>query len=329
MSIDWKPLAEIVAACDSFVLTSHIRPDCDALGSELGMAHALQSLGKKVRIINADPTPASIAFIDPERRIETLSAETAGAVARADCVMVLDTASWGQLGPMADAVRSAAGRRVVIDHHLSGDDLSAAVFKDERAEATGRLVLQAARALGATVTAAMAVPLFTAIATDTGWFRFESVGAETLRAVADLVETGVRPNEVFSALYDRNTVGRVRLHGRVMAGMRLAAGGRLAIGAAGAEDFAATGATMADTEDVVNRILSVEGVEAAAMLVELGPTETKASLRSRSELDVRLLAEGFGGGGHAKAAGLRLPMGLEAASERLTKSMTEALERQG
>ncbi|QDU87454.1 NanoRNase/pAp phosphatase [Pirellulimonas nuda] len=323
MPIDWQPLKKIVAEAESFVLTSHMRPDCDALGSELGMALALESLGKRVRIVNGDTTPESIAFIDPERRIETLA--SGAAAPEADVFMVLDTGSWQQLGPMADQLRSAKGTRVVIDHHISGDDLGAVMFKDAKAEATGRLVLEAAHALGAKLSEAMARPLLAAIATDTGWFRFDSVGAATLRAAAELVDTGAKPSELFSSLYDRNSLARVRLHGRILAGMRLAADGRLAVGVARAEDFAATGAIASDTEDVVNRLLSVEGVEAAIMVVELSGQLAKASLRSRSDLDVRQIAETFGGGGHAKAAGVRVEAGIDEAQRVLAEAVTAAL----
>ncbi len=323
MPIDWQPLKKIVAEARSFVLTSHMRPDCDALGSELGMALALESLGKQVRIINGDVTPESIAFIDPDQRIETLA--DGAAAPMADVMMVLDTGSWQQLGPMADQVRAAKGTRVVIDHHISGDDLDAVMFKDVQAEATGRLVLEAAHALGVKLTAAMARPLLAAIATDTGWFRFDSVGAATFRAGAELIDAGAKPSDLFSSLYDRNSLARVRLHGRILAGMDLAAGGRLAIGVARAEDFAATGAVASDTEDVVNRLLSVEGVEAAIMVVEISPTLSKASLRSRSDLDVRQVAEAFGGGGHAKAAGVRIEAGVEEVRRMLAEAVAKAL----
>jgi phosphoesterase RecJ-like protein len=306
MSIDWTPLRELVAECESFVLTTHTRADCDAVGSELGMLALLESLGKRVRIVNADAPPEHIRFLDPHGRVEVIGeGVSAEEVHRADAHLVLDTSAWGQLGAMADVIRSTPARRFVVDHHQSGDDLGAVVLKDDTAEATGRLVVDAFDALQAELSAAAATPLFAAIATDTGWFRFPSVTPLTYRTIARLVEAGANPSELYQQLYDRNTAARVRLHGRIMESLGLEVGGRVAFGEATDEDFLETAAAQADTEDVVNRLLSVEGVEVAVLLAAMEPGLVKVSLRSRSAADVRPVAEKFGGGGHAKAAGVR------------------------
>src|ERR1041384_6985693 len=115
MPIDWRPFTKIVREAQSFVLTSHMRPDCDAIGSEIGLALALRSLGKTVRIVNADPVPPHIAFIDPNRDVHVLGRDLAEADPTCDVVVVLDTSAWSQLGPMADIVRNTSARRVVID----------------------------------------------------------------------------------------------------------------------------------------------------------------------------------------------------------------------
>lgn len=306
MPIDWTPLREVVARCDTFVLTTHTRADCDAVGSELGMLALLESLGKRARIINADAPPEHIRFLDARGRVEVLGeGATAEDAHRADAHIVLDTSAWGQLGAMAEVIRSTPARRMVIDHHQSGDDLGAVVLKDDTAEATGRLVVDAFDALRTEISAEAATPLFAAIATDTGWFRFPSVTPLTYRTIARLVEAGANPSDLYQRLYDRNTAARVRLHGRVMESLSLELAGRVAFGEASDEDFLATSAAQADTEDVVNRLLSVEGVEVAVLLAAMEPGLVKVSLRSRSAVDVRPVAEKFGGGGHAKAAGVR------------------------
>ncbi|MEM1304892.1 MAG: bifunctional oligoribonuclease/PAP phosphatase NrnA [Planctomycetota bacterium] len=327
MPIDWRPLVELVGANESFVLTTHTRPDCDAIGSQMGFALGLESLGKRVRIINADAVPGHIAFIDPDNRVEVLgeqaaatatdAAVTAADAHAADVHCVLDTSAWGQLGDMADVIRESPSAKALIDHHVSGDDLGATEFKDTHAEATGRLVLDALEALGVTLTEAMATPLFYAIATDTGWFRFDSVTAATYQGVAKLVDAGASPTRVFQSLYDQNTLARVRLHGRVLAKIELHGGGRVACSWASAEDFAETGSLVADTEDVVNRLLSIQGVEVAVLLADLEPGKVKVSLRSRSGFNVRPIAEHFGGGGHNKAAGVRMPAPLDTAKQTM------------
>src|SRR4029078_12509940 len=127
---------------------------------------------------------------------------------KSDVLAVLDTSAWSQLGPMADVVRNTSARRVVIDHHVSQDDMSAEVFKDTSSESSGRLVLQAIESLGATLTPQIANPLFAAIATDTRWFRFPSVGEATFAAVIKLVAAGVKPHEVFGVLFEQNSLPR-------------------------------------------------------------------------------------------------------------------------
>ena len=133
MSIAWSRFAEIVRSHQRFLLVSHIRPDCDALGSELGMAAILRSLGKDVKIVNGQETPPNLAFIDPQRQIACLGRTIQAAdLADREVLIVLDTSAWAQLGPMAEVVRSFQGKKVVIDHHVSEDDLGAEPFKDQR-----------------------------------------------------------------------------------------------------------------------------------------------------------------------------------------------------
>src|SRR5215210_3441824 len=216
MPIDWRPFSKLVSEARSFVLTSHMRPDCDAIGSEIGLALALRSLGKTVRVVNADTVPPHIAFIDPNRDVQVLGRDTTEADLKCDVLAVLDTSAWSQLGPMAEVVRNTAARRVVIDHHVSQDDMSAEVFKDTTSESTGRLVLQAIDALGAAVTPQIASPLFAAIATDTGWFRFASVGEATLAAAARFVGAGAKPHKTFATLYENNSLPRLWLQGRIL-----------------------------------------------------------------------------------------------------------------
>src|SRR5882757_5497895 len=176
MTIDWRPFTQLASEAKSFVITSHMRPDCDAIGSALGLALALRSLGKTVRIVNGDSVPPHIAFIDPNHDVQVLGRDVAATDVACDVHAVLDTSAWSQLGPMADIVQGSSARKINIDHHVSQDDLGATVFKDVTSESTGRLVLQAIDALGVNLTPEMAVPLFAAIGTDTGWFRFPSVG---------------------------------------------------------------------------------------------------------------------------------------------------------
>ena len=305
MSIHWPRFTEIVQSHDRFLLTSHIRPDCDALGSELGMAGVLDALGKDVLIVNAQKTPPNLQFIDPDGRLKALGVDIhPHDLETREVLMILDTSAWAQLGTMADVVRSTQAHKMVVDHHVGEDDLGAELFKNPQAEATGRLVLEIAHHLGVRLTPKIAKPLFAAIATDTGWFRFGSTTGTTFRCGGDLVDAGATPSEIYAQLYEQDTLPRLQLRGRILARTQTELDGRLAHTAALKEDFEATGALASDTEDVINLTLAVAGTEMAVIFVEQPSGGFKLSFRSRAlKVDCNEVAKIFGGGGHKAAAG--------------------------
>jgi bifunctional oligoribonuclease and PAP phosphatase NrnA len=325
MPIDWRPLKELVNNAQEFVLTSHMRPDCDAIGSEIGLALALRARGKRVRIINGDSVPPHIAFIDPNNDVEVLGRDVAPGSIGCDALIVLDTSAWGQLGPMAEVVRNTTAKKVVIDHHVSEDDMAAVLLKNPTSESTGRLVLEAIDALGVPLTPAIATPLFAAIATDTGWFRFGSVTETTLEAATRLVAAGAKPHLVFAALYEQNSLARLHLQGRILSKVRSHLAGRLLTTSVTQADLRELGAESTDTEDIINRLLGVAGVEVALLFLELGPEETKVSLRSRSPVDVNQIAAQFGGGGHRAASGVRYPGPLAEAESAVIAAVSASM----
>jgi phosphoesterase RecJ-like protein len=328
MSIDWSRFAEIVHAHQRFLLVSHVRPDCDALGSELGMAGVLEALGKTVRIVNGQATPPNLAFIDPQQRIEVINQTVQPAeLADIEVVMVLDTSAWQQLGAMADFLRAFPGKRVVVDHHVSEDDLGAEAFKNTKAEATGRLVVEAAEALGVPLTPEIAMPVFAALATDTGWFRFGSASAGTYRIAAKLIDAGASPAGIYRDLYEQDTLGRVRLRGVILARVVSELGGRLAHTYVLKEDFTETGAHPSDTEDVINMALAIAGTQVAVIFVEQAAGGFKLSFRSRSPaVDCSKLSEKFGGGGHKAAAGASISGKLAEVQPLVLSAVRAAME---
>jgi len=303
MGVNWKAFVDQISHYQSFVLVSHIRPDCDALGSELGMADVLRAVGKDVRIINAHRVPSALQFLDPAGDIEVLGDHVEAENISADCIMILDTSAWAQLGDMGDVIRAASCDKIVLDHHVGEDDLGATMYKDYQAEATGHLVVQAADALNVPLTRPMGVPIFAAIATDTGWFRFGSVTPETYRVIARLVDVGVVPSEVYGDLYERDTLGRLKLRGLILSRTTAELDGALVHTFVEKEDFAAMGAEPSDTEDAINLTLTVEGTKAAVIFVGQVRGGYKLSFRSRCAMDSNEVARQFGGGGHKAAAG--------------------------
>lgn len=325
-TIDWPAFTELIAQHQRYLLTSHIRPDCDALGSELGMAGVLEALGKEVRIVNGQATPPNLVFIDPQQKIETIGQDvTPEELVDIEVLMILDTSAWAQLGPMGDVIRSTNARKVLVDHHVGEDDLGATPFKNTTAEATGRLVVEAAEHLGVALTKEIATPLFAAIATDTGWYRFGSTTSGTYRTAAKLVDAGAVPSDIFGALYERDSLARVKLRGRITERFVTELDGRLAHTSARLADFEQTGALPSDTEDVINIGLGVLGTEVAVILVELSSGGFKISFRSRCELNCNEVAKQFGGGGHKAAAGAFIDEPFDVAQQRVLDAVRAAM----
>jgi phosphoesterase RecJ-like protein len=281
-------------------------------------------------VVNVSRTPPRYDFLDPDGSLFEHFASTAEPASLLDreVLVILDLSAWSQLGDMAGWVREFPGRRLVIDHHVSQDDLGAVFLKDTSAEATGTLVVRAIKALRGTITPEIATGLLTAIAMDTGWFRHPNTRPETLRTVADLVDSGAEIDEIYRLLFERSTLGRLRLMGETLAGLRTDAGGRIAYATVTRENLARTGAIPHDTEDLVDFTVSLAGVEVGLLFLEQLRGGVKLSIRSRRGLDCALLAAKFGGGGHRAAAGAQLPEPIGESVERVLEAVRQALAAQ-
>ena len=321
MIIDWTPLADLIETRDRFLVTTHVRPDGDALGSEVGMAGLLRQKGKDVRVVNVSHTPPRYDFLE-----HFGSAVHPADLADREVALILDLSAWSQLGDMAEYVRSFPGPRVVIDHHLSQDDLGALFIKDTAAEATGILVMSAVAALGAALTREVATGLLTAIAMDTGWFCHTNTRPETLRAAAELIEAGADIAAIHRELFERNSLGRLRLMGETLSGLRTDMGGRVAYATISRADLERTGAIPQDSEDMVDFTVSLRGVEVGMLFIEQARGGVKVSLRSRNGLDCAQLAATLGGGGHRAAAGAILSGAMAESVDRVLRAVRQALD---
>jgi phosphoesterase RecJ-like protein len=307
------------------VLTSHVRPDCDALGSELGMLGILEAIGKDVRIVNAQATPANLKWIDPDHRLESLAegVKKDDLVSR-DVLIVLDTSAWAQLGAMGDVAKAMREKVLVVDHHVSEDDLSDRWFKDTSAEATARIVYEIGLRLKVPLSTRIATPLYAGLSTDTGGFRFPNVSGESFRVAARLVDAGADPTAIYRELFEQDSLARLHLVGRTLAGAQASHGGRVIVSTVRQSDIKEVQAQPADTEDLVNLTLAVKGTEVAVILIEQPDGRIKTSFRSRSQVDCNALAARFGGGGHKAAAGAILPGPFDVAHEQVLAAVDDA-----
>ncbi len=243
----------------------------------------------------------------------------------AGAVIVVDTGTWNQLGDFGPFLRTLDVPKLVIDHHRTQDDLGGARLVDTSAEACCRLICEAIDALGVPLTAGMATHLYIGLAMDTGWFHHAGTRAETFALADRLTRAGANPNELYDLLYERNSLSRLLMLGRVLGRLKPYAGGRLVVAEAYLRDYDETGAVPGDTEDMVNYTRSIDGCEVGVFLIEQREGGVKVSWRSREGVDVSKLAEHFGGGGHRLAAGAIVPGPMEVAREAVVQGTLAAL----
>ena len=324
MPLDWAPLTDLLRTHDRPLLMTHIRPDADGLGAQLALRDALVRIGKQPRVAIASKLPPRYEFLDPARTVIEDFRHGTDRFAACDCVVVLDTGTYNQLGDFGEFLRTRPVPRAVVDHHRTQDDLGGLRFVDVTAESTGRLAYEITRALDLTPTPAAANHLFMAVATDTGWFRHPNATAATFALAAELVALGANPTELYERLYEAAPLARLKLTGVAIDRLKVRAGGRVAYTEIVLTDYAATGAVPGDTEDLITFPRSVEKVDVALVFIEQPGGGTKVSFRAKA-LDVSRIAERFGGGGHKLASGARVERPLPETRDAVLAAVEDAL----
>lgn len=325
MPLDWTPFVDLVNRHQHFLITTHVRPDGDGLGSMLALADTLEAQGKTVHTVVASALVPRYDFLDPQRRVQRFSLP-GDAYRAAEAILVLDTGTWNQLGDFGTFMRTLQVPKLVIDHHMTQDNLGGVALVDTSAEATGRLIHEAIGALGRTPSPAAAQALFVAVAMDTGWFRHNNTTPATFKLASALVTAGARPTEAYEALFEQSSLARLKLVGLVLQRLQVVHHGQVAYTEVHRGDYATTGATPQDTEDLINYTRSISGVEVGLFFLEQPRGGVKVSFRSRSRLDVARLAEQFGGGGHRLASGAILETSLDEARGRVLAAVISALD---
>ena len=302
-----RDLAPIIRRLNNFVLTTHVNPDGDGLGSELALAMALRELGKSAAILNHSETPENYRWLDPGREIRRFSPERdLPAIERAEAIVILDTNQPDRLRSLEPFVLASKARKIVIDHHLDAHPFAEHYAIDEEATSTGEIVYRLILALGdVAVTKEIARALYAAIMTDTGSFRFPRTDPEIHRIAAHLIERGADPTEIYVNVYESWSPGRLRLLGAALTSMKTACDGKLAYLVCTQKMFQATGTTEIETDNFTTYPMSVRGVRIGILFNEL-EDGVKISFRSKGRIPVNELAKEFGGNGHLNAAGARL-----------------------
>ena len=308
-------LLSLIHDNERFVITTHVRPDGDALGSQLALRSLLEKLGKKVAMINQDPPSFNLSWIPGVNDIEVFTGamRQREAIAESDVIFIVDTNSADRIGRLGHAVRNSEAVKVLIDHHPGPEAWFDVVLQRESASSTGELIYElVASEDPSLIDAEMATTLYVAIMTDTGSFRFSSVTPQVHRIIAELLERGgIRPEAIHSALFDNRTVEGLRLLSRSLDTLSLYFDGLLGYMVVAEHMLHETGADIAETEGFVNYVLSVEGVKVALLFTETSKG-TKISFRSKEDVYVHEWAQAMGGGGHRYASGAFVKKPLDA-----------------
>lgn len=289
-----------------FVLTTHVNPDGDAIGSQIALGRFLLERGSDVRIVNHDATPANLTFLEtgtPPREVYDAATHD-GLLASIDLIVLLDNSAPDRLGTMEPVMRASGDRVLCIDHHPTRETPWAHDILDEDACATAGIVYDLILGTGSALDPSVAEALFVGLATDTGFFRFNSTTARAFEISAELMRLGVDPARCYQEVYEHNAPQFTRLLGMALSNLRLDADGEVASIRVTREMVEQCGAGDEDTSEMTTALLATEHVRIAILFREIADGQIKVSLRSKGDLDVRLLAMELGGGGHRNASGI-------------------------
>ena len=301
-----QPPAEIIKlikAANRVLISTHIFPDGDALGSQLALGYALESLGKEVYLYSEEPVSYILDFLPGCDKLITFLPERND---HFDCAISVDCGDSRRLGAGADDL-ICHSPFIAIDHHTGHQKFADISWVDQHRSSSGEMIYDLCRILGVKLTYEMAFCLYTAILADTGSFKYENTSPHTMRVAADLLEYGVKPAEICGYIFDNYSINRLRLLQEVLATMELFADDAIAFIHVTNELFDRTGALPADTELFINFPRSLKSVKVAIFLKETVDDLISVSMRAKGEVDVATVARAFGGGGHVNAAGFKLP----------------------
>jgi phosphoesterase RecJ-like protein len=303
-----RAFLDFVAQHQHFLLTTHINPDGDGLGSEVALALWLTTLGKSVRILNDSTVPAAFRFLVHTLSLEAYEPELAEQrFTEADALVVLDTSNRPRIGRLATHLDRHVIAIAVVDHHVShAHGFGQVNLIDPDASATGEIVYQLIREAGGTLTREIGEALYVALMTDTGSFRYSNTDPDAHQMAAELLSLGLDPQGLYAQVHSHASAERMRFFGDALSGLEMQCDGRLVILEATPEMFKKHGLSGSDTDGLVDLPRGIAGAEVVALFSEVEPGKVKVSLRSAGRVTIDAVATRLGGGGHPHAAGVML-----------------------
>jgi phosphoesterase RecJ-like protein len=315
MKASFHEIAGAINQANRIAILSHIRPDGDAIGSQLALALSLQQSGKEISAWNEDGLPESFRFLEKS----DLICRPPSNPEKFDLAVALDTASQQRLGTALQAIRHA-DRWINIDHHASNPGYGDFVYIDPIAPATGQIVYEFLRAENLPIPRAAADALYAAISTDTGSFRYSNTTARTFEIVAELIRSGTNAAAIANQLYESYPKRRVQLLGEILSQARFDADDKIASMTLSNEAKQRLEIHPDDIDGLIDSIRAVKTVVVALFFEELPEGKVRLSMRSKDDrVDVNKISGEFGGGGHPRAAGARIRGNLEEVRNKVLK----------
>lgn len=304
--IDFEKLKNIIINNSSFLLTTHVNPDADAIGSEIALYQLLKKLKKEIIILNHSETPYNLNFLDTDNVIlKFIPEEHSQYLINCDVLVALDFNRADRLVSMKDAFSNSPKLKICIDHHQDPELFADHFFLDTEYSATSEIIFDFIKKTGITVIdKSIAYPIYAGIMTDTGSFRFERTTPELHLKISELLEYDLIPGEVYDKIYDQSKFSKIKLLGKALSSIKLTPDKQIAYMSLTQSDFNDVNGIESDTDGFVNHSLSIEKVRLGILFIEL-KNGFKVSFRSKGTLPVNKLAGEFGGGGHINAAGTR------------------------
>ncbi len=292
-----KTVLDVLRKAKSVLLTSHIRPEGDSIGSQLAMASFLKHIGKKVWIVNEDPVPFNYRFLPYWRTIKNKLPQDANF----DTLLVVDSSNLFRIGNVESYITGNI-RVVNIDHHISNDNFGI-YWINPCASSTGEMIWELLKTVKFPITIKEVKYLYTAIITDTGGLRFVNTTERSFTTVAEMLKCGLKQDEVLSFIYEKNPFSKIKLLGLSLSTLSSTQDGKIVWFWVTQEMLKKSGACLEETEDFINQARSINSAKVAIFFGEETDGKTKISFRSKGRINVNKIAQKFGGGGHNAASG--------------------------
>ncbi|MBF0170685.1 MAG: bifunctional oligoribonuclease/PAP phosphatase NrnA [Nitrospinae bacterium] len=313
-----------LSAHQRYLVSTHVNPDGDGLGSAMALRWALNRSGKRAEVVIESAPPSTYDYFADFAAIGTFERGNPFGAESPDALVIVDAPTIERLGKVAGLV-PAGTPILIIDHHPADQWEGDVLFVESTASSSAELVYRVVKAMGQSVDTAAAVYLYSGLIIDTGRFRFSNTSPSALVAASELVAAGAEPHTISERLFHNNSWETTKALGRLIDTIELHAGGKIATCHFTLDFVTSPEWKKIDTEGFVNHALAIQGVEVAALLREAKPGVTRASLRAKHTVDVNKIAQQFGGGGHAKAAGLTIEAPLMEARATLLAAIEKAL----